>query len=56
MNQLIPIHQTIISNDIYTQTASAKDLYNALGIKKDFSNWIKAQIKRAMIKTDKGVW
>lgn len=31
------------------QTFNARDLWEFLGVKKDFSNWIKAQIKRAFL-------
>jgi phage anti-repressor protein len=30
-------------------TVNARDLWKGLGIKKDFSNWIKAQIERAFL-------
>lgn len=31
------------------QTVNARTLHESLGVKKDFSDWIKAQIKRAML-------
>ena len=42
----IVISTTSIGNDA-VQTASARDIHKELGVKKDFSDWVKVQIDRA---------
>jgi len=44
-NQLI----TIIPNDILTNVVNSKELHEKLGIKKDYTDWMKQQIKRAYL-------
>ena len=52
MNQeLIPIQDTYVKG-METQTANARDIHAALEVKKDFSDWIKQQIKRGMFEKD----
>lgn len=46
--EIIPISQSVI-NDNETHTVNARDLHKALEIRKDFSNWMKAQINRACL-------
>ncbi len=46
MSELIPIKPATIGGE-EINAVNARDLYAALGIKKDFSNWVKAQIERA---------
>ena len=46
MNELIPIKAACIGGE-EINAVNARDLYAALGIKKDFSTWVKAQIERA---------
>ena len=48
MNELITISKQVISGQPIS-AACARDLYRELDIKKDFSSWIKAQIKRARL-------
>lgn len=45
MNE-ITLSQAKIGDEL-TQTVNARDLHAELGVKRDFSNWIKAQILRA---------
>lgn len=45
MNELIPIKISAINGE-QIQTCSARELHKFLGIGKDFSNWVKAQIER----------
>ncbi len=46
MNEIIQVSkQKIGDNSI--NSVSARDLHKALEVKKDFSDWIKAQVKRA---------
>ncbi len=47
-NTLIPIQANKIGSDDIA-TVSARDVHRFLGIGKDFSNWIKAQIDRAYL-------
>lgn len=42
----IVISTTSIGNDA-VQTANARDIHKELGVKKDFSDWVKVQINRA---------
>jgi phage anti-repressor protein len=51
MNEIIPISNRKIG-DNFVNSVSARELHKALGIKKDFSDWIKAQIKRGMFDQD----
>lgn len=44
----IPIQQSLIDSQ-QVQTVNARDLHSFLEIKKDFTNWIKDQIKRARL-------
>ncbi len=46
--EIIPISQSVI-NDNETNTVNARDLHKALEVRKDFSNWMKAQINRACL-------
>ena len=46
MDELIPIQLTDIGGE-QIQTCNARELHKFLGIGKDFSNWVKAQIERA---------
>lgn len=46
--KLVKITPAIIAGKT-VQTANARELHAFLGVAKDFSNWIKAQIKRAML-------
>jgi anti-repressor protein len=48
MNQLIAISNQEISGE-GKQTVNARDLHSFLGVKKDFSDWIKKQISRARL-------
>jgi anti-repressor protein len=48
MNQLIKIGSDNISGET-VQTVNARDLHAFLGIGKDFSSWVKAQIDRARL-------
>jgi len=43
--ELLPVGENQINGKV-VQTVSARDLHNVLGVKKDFSSWIKAQIQR----------
>jgi anti-repressor protein len=45
---LIPVFESTI-NDEVVQTVNARELHSALEVKKDFSNWMKAQIERARL-------
>lgn len=49
MNALIPIRDTQMP-DGPVQTVNARDLHAFLGINKDYSSWIKAQVERARLK------
>lgn len=51
MNELIPIKITQIGGE-QIQTCSARELHKFLGISKDFSTWVKAQIERAAFAED----
>lgn len=51
MNELIPIRLADIGGE-QIQTCSARELHKFLGISKDFSNWVKAQIERAAFAED----
>lgn len=46
MNDLITISAGAIGGQA-VQTVNARDLHSSLGVGKDFSNWVKTQIKRA---------
>lgn len=46
MSELIPIKPATIGGE-EINAVNARDLHSALGIKKDFSTWVKAQIERA---------
>ena len=46
--ELVKITPAIIAGKT-VQTANARELHAFLGVAKDFSNWVKAQIKRAML-------
>lgn len=48
MTQIITINKSQI-NGATVETVNARNLHEGLSIGKDFSNWIKAQIKRAML-------
>ncbi len=48
MKELIKIENQKIG-DGFVQTVNARDLHAFLEVKKDFSNWIKKQIERAML-------
>lgn len=53
MNQIIiPLTDSEIGGAT-VQTVNARTLHESLEVKKDFSNWIKAQIKRAMLVEDR---
>jgi phage anti-repressor protein len=47
-SNLIPVFESTI-NDETVQTVNAREVYASLEVKKDFSNWIKAQIERARL-------
>lgn len=47
--ELVKIERNQIAGKT-VQTANARELHTFLAVKKDFSDWIKAQIKRAMLK------
>ena len=47
-HQLIAINRSQISGET-VETVNARDLHKNLGVSKDFSDWVKAQIKRAML-------
>lgn len=47
MSLNIPLDISTIGADV-VKTCNARSVYTELGVKKDFSDWIKAQIKRAM--------
>ncbi len=49
MNELIKIDQTYMPDGNEVNTVNARDLHAFLGIQRDFSNWIKAQINRARL-------
>jgi phage anti-repressor protein len=51
MNELIQISNRKIG-DNFVNSVSARELHKALGVKKDFTNWIKAQITRGMFDKD----
>jgi phage anti-repressor protein len=46
MSQLIPFEQRLVG-DTRIETVDARDVHAFLGISKDFTSWMKAQIKRA---------
>ena len=46
--ELVKIERNQIAGKT-VQTANARELHTFLAVKKDFSDWIKAQIKRAML-------
>ncbi|MBS0427150.1 MAG: antA/AntB antirepressor family protein [Proteobacteria bacterium] len=48
----ITIASRQIGDDL-TPTVNGRDLHAELGVKKDFTDWIKAQIKRAMLVEDR---
>ena len=48
-SNLIAVTESTINNEV-VQTVNARELYAALEVKKDFSNWIKAQIERAKLR------
>lgn len=48
MTAIIQIGKSTI-NGAAVETVNARDLHQGLALKKDFSDWIKAQIKRAML-------
>lgn len=52
MNQIIQITPQTIEG-VETNTVNARELHGALGVKKDFSNWIKPKLKDTML--DEGV-
>lgn len=52
MNELVKIQSEQINGEL-VQTVNARDLHEFLGVGKDFSNWIKAQIKRARLVQDR---
>ncbi len=45
---LIPVFESTINEEL-VQTVDARELHAALEVKKDFSNWFKAQIERARL-------
>ena len=47
-NELIKIETTTISGEP-VKTCNARDLHASMEVSKDFSNWAKAQIKRARL-------
>jgi phage anti-repressor protein len=51
MNELIQISNRKIG-DNFVNSVSARELHKALGVKKQFSEWIKAQIERGMFDKD----
>ncbi|RYH66090.1 MAG: hypothetical protein EON54_05280 [Alcaligenaceae bacterium] len=51
MSVNIPLDISTIGADV-VKTCNARSVYAELGVKKDFSDWIKAQIKRAMLVED----
>ena len=54
MTQIIPFEQRLVG-DSNIETVDARDLHTFLGIGKDYSNWIKAQIKRAHLVENRDV-
>lgn len=52
MTVSIPIAQREIVGEI-VQTFDGRDLHGDLGVSKDYTNWVKAQIKRARLVEDK---
>lgn len=49
MQELIKINTAVIGGE-NTQAVNGRDLHRELKIKRDFTNWMKAQIKRAHLK------
>lgn len=49
MNELIKINQSSMDGQ-QVNTVNARDLYEFLGVKKDFTTWAKVQIDRARLK------
>ncbi len=45
-SSLIPVFESTINEEL-VQTVNARELHASLEVKKDFSNWFKAQIERA---------
>lgn len=45
MNELIKINETNINGEL-VKTVNARDLYEFLGFKRDFSHWIKDRIEK----------
>lgn len=52
MNELIPILLAYIGGE-QIQTCNARELHKFLGVGKDFSSWVKAQIEHAAFTEDK---
>ncbi len=48
MKELIKIEIKEFQNSEKINSVNARDLHNFLGVKKDFSNWIKYQLKRGL--------
>jgi len=48
VNELIQINRTTI-DDAFVQTVNAREMHTFLGVSKDFTSWIKAQIERARL-------
>lgn len=48
LSQIVPVSSSTIGGATI-QTANARDLHAYLGLGKDFSNWVKAQIARARL-------
>ncbi|MDT8332980.1 antA/AntB antirepressor family protein [Roseomonas gilardii] len=48
---LVPVMEQVIGG-VRVQAADARELYEALGVRKDFTTWIKQQIARLRLKSD----
>ena len=49
MNQIIKISPLSIGGE-EVNSVNARELHEALGVKKDFSNWIKPKLKDTMLR------
>ena len=52
MNELIPITESLLNGEP-KPTVNARELHAFLGVGKDFTNWVKAQIERARLKENR---